>query len=178
VRDQAVQEEVGGRKPRGRCRGPVTLLGLPAPGVGRSVPLFMVSSWIKSRMRSTGRRILEVPTSLIVRAAATIGVELRLERFADLQKQMALRPRILWWSPCTQMLESMIQTRCRPRADFRRRFDAVYEGADAIMLSAEIRGRKFPVEAVSTMNRIAKRSSAKSDHSRHREDLTAQRAAA
>ena len=54
----------------------------------------------------------------------------------------------------TQMLESMIQAPVPTRAEVSDVATAIYEGVDAIMLSAESAAGKFPIESVSTMNRI------------------------
>jgi pyruvate kinase len=100
--------------------------------------------------------IITLSDGLMV-ARGDLGVELPLEKVPGLQKRITRRAR-LQGKPvvvATQMLESMINAPMPTRAEVSDVAQAVFEGADAIMLSAESAAGKYPVEAVAFMNRIA-----------------------
>ena len=100
--------------------------------------------------------ILELADAVMV-ARGDLGVELPPQEVPPLQKRIVEaarrigRPVVV----ATQMLESMVNSPSPTRAEVSDVATAVYDGADAIMLSAESASGQFPCEAVAMMNSIA-----------------------
>jgi len=100
--------------------------------------------------------ILRVSDGIMV-ARGDLGVELPVQAVPPIQKQLvrkcraAAKPVIV----ATQMLESMIESPMPTRAEVSDVATAIYEGTDAIMLSAESAAGNYPIEAVTTMDKVA-----------------------
>ena len=116
--------------------------------------------------------ILDISNAVMV-ARGDLGVEVDLEDVPFIQKQLikkcniAGKPVIV----ATHMLESM-QTSIRPtRAEVSDVFNAILDGADAVMLSGESASGKYPVESINVQARIAKKAEEILDYERFASDF-------
>ena len=109
--------------------------------------------------------ILAVCDGVMV-ARGDLGVEMPVHAVPPIQKRLvrkcraAAKPVVI----ATQMLESMIDSPMPTRAEVSDVATAIYEGADAVMLSAESAAGNYPVEAVTTMDNVAREVEADSNY--------------
>lgn len=117
-------------------------------------------AWIMAKLEKPAAiehldEIVDLANGVMV-ARGDLGVELPPEQVPVLQRRIvraarkAGRPVVI----ATQMLESMINSPVPTRAEASDVATAIYEGADAVMLSAESASGHHPLEAVTIMNRI------------------------
>jgi pyruvate kinase len=120
---------------------------------GMNVPV--VAKLEKPQAIDQLEEILEVADAVMV-ARGDLGVELPPEKVPVIQKHV-IRKCAEWRKPvitATQMLESMVENPRPTRAEASDVANAVFDGTDAVMLSAETASGKYPREAVAIMSRI------------------------
>ncbi len=99
--------------------------------------------------------VIDASDAIMV-ARGDLGVEMPAENVPAIQKRIVKLSRKLGKPVivATQMLESMIESPVPTRAEASDVATAIYDGADAVMLSAESAAGKYPIESVTIMNRI------------------------
>lgn len=123
---------------------------------GRLMPL-LIAKLEKPEALDELEAILEVVDGVMV-ARGDLGVELPPEQVPPLQKHIihSANARAKLVITATQMLESMIQNPLPTRAEASDIANAIFDGTDAVMLSAETASGDYPAEAVAMMSRIVK----------------------
>ena len=117
---------------------------------------FIIAKIERSRALDHMDEILEAADGIMI-ARGDLGVEVPIEQIAVVQKRlmrlanMRAKPVIT----ATQMLESMTDNRRPTRAEATDVSNAIFDGTDCVMLSAESAMGKYPVDAVSMLAKIA-----------------------
>ena len=117
---------------------------------------FLIAKIERSRALDRLDEILDAADGIMI-ARGDLGVEVPIERIAVVQKDIMRRAnrRAKPVITATQMLESMIEHHLPTRAEATDVSNAILDGTDAVMLSAESAMGKFPVESVEMLVRIA-----------------------
>jgi pyruvate kinase len=124
---------------------------------GRGLSPLLIAKLEKPEAMDELEAILDVVDGVMV-ARGDLGVELPPESVPSLQKHIihAANARAKLVITATQMLESMISNPLPTRAEASDVANAIFDGTDAVMLSAESASGKYPVEAVLMMDRIVR----------------------
>jgi len=124
--------------------------------LGKRMPL-LIAKLEKPEAMNELEAILDVVDGVMV-ARGDLGVELPPERVPSLQKHIirSANARAKLVITATQMLESMIQNPLPTRAEASDIANAIFDGTDAVMLSAETASGDYPSESVAMMSRIVK----------------------
>ena len=122
---------------------------------GKKVVPLLIAKLEKPEAMTELEAILDVVDGVMV-ARGDLGVELPPERVPSLQKLIihSANARAKLVITATQMLESMIQNPLPTRAEASDVANAIFDGTDAVMLSAETASGEYPSEAVAMMSRI------------------------
>ena len=125
-----------------------------ARGLGHDA--FVIAKIERARALDRVDEILAAADGIMI-ARGDLGVEVPIEQIAVLQKSL-MRKAIRAAKPvitATQMLESMTHSRQPTRAEATDVANAILDGTDSVMLSAESASGAYPVDAVATLARIA-----------------------
>jgi pyruvate kinase len=117
---------------------------------------FVIAKIERARALERVDEILAVADGLMI-ARGDLGVEVPIEQIAIIQKSL-MRKAVRAGKPvitATQMLESMTHSRQPTRAEATDVANAILDGTDSVMLSAESASGMFPVDSVATLARIA-----------------------